>query len=99
MDYPDNAERFIFFSKAVVNLARYLPWRPDVVHVHDWQTALAPVFMLEQKLHDGWTAPPPVCLTIHNLSYQGNFPRRKIRPDQSALELFPDRTAWNFMAG
>ena len=54
MDYPDNAERFIFFCKALVNLARYLPWRPDVVHLHDWQTALAPVFMLEQKLHDGW---------------------------------------------
>jgi starch synthase len=73
MDYPDNAERFIFFSKALVNLARYLPWRPDVVHLHDWQTALAPVLMLEQKLRDGWTAPPPTCLTIHNMAYQGNF--------------------------
>jgi starch synthase len=76
-DYPDNAERFIFFSKALVNLARYLPWRPDVVHLHDWHTALAPVFMLEQKLRDGWTAPPPTCLTIHNMAYQGNFPRAK----------------------
>ncbi len=37
ISYPDNAERFIFFSKCVVHLARYLPWRPDVVHVHDWQ--------------------------------------------------------------
>lgn len=77
MDYPDNAERFIFFCKALVNLARYLPWRPDVVHLHDWQTALAPVFMLEQKLHDGWTSPPPACLTIHNMAYQGNFPPAK----------------------
>src|SRR5271157_5525153 len=77
MDYPDNAERFIFFCKALVNLARYLPWRPDLVHLHDWQTALAPVFMLEQKLHDGWTAPPPTCLTIHNMAYQGNFPPAK----------------------
>jgi starch synthase len=77
MDYADNAERFIFFSKAVVHLARYLPWRPDLVHLHDWQTALAPVFMLEQKLHDGWIAPPPSCLTIHNMAYQGNFPSPK----------------------
>ena len=38
ISYADNAERFIFFSKCVVHLARYLPWRPDVVHVHDWQT-------------------------------------------------------------
>jgi starch synthase len=77
MDYPDNAERFIFFSKALVHLARYLPWRPDVVHLHDWQTALAPVFMVEQKLHDSWIAPPPTCLTIHNVAYQGNFPPAK----------------------
>jgi starch synthase len=77
MDYPDNAERFIFFCKAVVHLARYLPWRPDLVHVHDWQTALAPVFIREQQLHDGWTAPPPTCLTVHNMAYQGNFPAAK----------------------
>jgi starch synthase len=77
VDYPDNAERFIFFCKAVVNLARYLPWRPDLVHVHDWQTALAPALVLEQKLHDGWTTPPYTCLTIHNMAYQGDFPPTK----------------------
>ncbi len=37
-DFGDNAERFIFFSKAVTHLARFLPWRPEVVHAHDWQT-------------------------------------------------------------
>src|SRR5687768_12777392 len=36
IDYPDNARRFIFFSKAVVHLARYLPFQPSVLHVHDW---------------------------------------------------------------
>lgn len=76
-DYADNAERFIFFAKAVVHLARYLPWRPDVVHVHDWQTALAPLLMLEQHLHDGWSDPPQTCLSIHNLAYQGVFPAAK----------------------
>jgi len=84
VDYPDNAERFIFFCKAVVNLARYLPRRPDLVHVHDWQTALAPVFMLEQKLHEGWIDPPPSCLTIHNMAYQGAFP-----PGKYALTNLP----------
>ena len=34
-DYPDNAERFVFFSKAAANLARYLPWKPELIHVHD----------------------------------------------------------------
>ena len=41
VDYPDNVERFVFLSKAVVHLARYLPWQPEVMHVHDWQVGLA----------------------------------------------------------
>ena len=53
ISYADNAERFIFFSKCVAHLARYLPWRPDMVHVHDWQTALVPALMLHQKRTKG----------------------------------------------
>ena len=49
ISYADNAERFIFFSKCVANLARYLPWRPDVVHVNDWQVAFVPALMLHQN--------------------------------------------------
>src|SRR5437867_79391 len=44
VDYPDNADRFIFFSKCVTQLARDLPAKPDVVHVHDWQAGLVPLF-------------------------------------------------------
>ena len=73
-DYPDNAERFIFFAKAAVNLARYLPWKPEMVHVHDWQAGLVPLFIRDQKLHEGWSDAPHTCLTIHNLAYQGVFP-------------------------
>jgi starch synthase len=76
-DYRDNAERFIFFSKGVANLARYLPWRPEVVHVHDWQAALVAALAHDQRLRDGWEPAPPVCLTIHNLAFQGNFPAAK----------------------
>jgi starch synthase len=74
ISYADNAERFIFFSKCVVHLARYLPWRADVVHVNDWQAGLVPALMLHQKRAEGWGNPPPICLTIHNLAYQGIFP-------------------------
>jgi starch synthase len=73
ISYPDNAERFVFFSKCVAHLARYLPWRPDVIHVHDWQVALVPALILQQR-REGWGNPPPSCLTIHNLAYQGIFP-------------------------
>ncbi len=77
ISYPDNAERFIFFSKAVVNLARYLPWKPELVHVHDWQVGLVPLLILNQRLHEGWGTAPRTCLTIHNLAFQGVFPKTK----------------------
>jgi starch synthase len=85
VDYPDNAERFIFFSKCVAHLARYLPWRPEVLHLHDWQTALTALLALDQKSRDGWTGAPTVFLTIHNLAYQGNFAAAKY-----ALANLPD---------
>lgn len=74
ISYADNDARFIFFSKCVAHLARYLSWRPEMVHVHDWQTALVPALMLHQRRSEGWLNPPPACLTIHNLAYQGIFP-------------------------
>jgi starch synthase len=73
ISYADNAERYIFFSKCVVHLARYLPWPAEVVHVHDWQTGLVPALILQQK-NEGWGNPPPTCLTLHNLAFQGVFP-------------------------
>jgi starch synthase len=66
-DYEDNAERFIYFSKAVVELSRRILPPPDIIHAHDWQTALVPVFVRERKL------PFKTVLTIHNLAYQGSF--------------------------
>jgi len=75
VDYPDNAQRFVFFSKCVVHLARYLPWAPELVHVHDWQAGLVPLFIRHQSAYEGWRLSPRSCLTIHNLAYQGHFPR------------------------
>lgn len=71
--YADNDQRFILFSKAVVHLARYLPWRPEVVHVHDWQTGLVPLLVRHQAQHEGWSPAPRTVLTIHNLAYQGVY--------------------------
>ncbi|MBI5388055.1 MAG: glycogen synthase GlgA [Verrucomicrobia bacterium] len=73
-DYLDNAARFIFLSKCVAHLARHLPWQPEVVHVHDWQTALAPLLVRHQRDHDGRATPPRTVLTIHNVAFQGVFP-------------------------
>src|SRR5437867_305867 len=75
VDYPDNAERFIFFSKCVVHLARHLPAQPELVHTHDWQVGLVPLLIQHEKRRAGWEKAPRTCVTIHNLAYQGVFPR------------------------
>ena len=69
-DWPDNAERFCVFSRAVAELAAdklELGWQPDVVHVHDWQTGLVPALM--EDIPDR----PRCVFTIHNLAYGGHF--------------------------
>ncbi|HPU56790.1 MAG TPA: glycogen synthase GlgA, partial [Verrucomicrobiota bacterium] len=73
-DYPDNAERFLFFSKAVVHVARHSKQPFDVLHVHDWQTGFVPLFVHHERTRAGWGTAPRTCMTIHNLAYQGVFP-------------------------
>jgi starch synthase len=72
VDFPDNAARFMFFSKAVAHLARLLG--PDVIHAHDWQTGFVPLLLLHQRQREGWGNAPRTCFTIHNMAYQGLFP-------------------------
>jgi len=74
VDFPDNAERFIFFSKAIAHLALHLEWRPDVVHLNDWQTGFAALFLQHHRRVPGRGLTPPTCMTVHNLAYQGLFP-------------------------
>ena len=76
-DYPDNAERFIFFSKAVAHLALHLPWKPELLQLNDWQVALAALLLHHQRQLPGWHDVPRTCMTIHNLAYQGVFPAAK----------------------
>ena len=75
VDYSDNAERFIFLSKCVAHLARHLPLKPELVHVHDWQTGFVPLLIRHESQQGGWGSAPHTCLTIHNLAYQGLFPK------------------------
>ncbi len=73
-DYPDNAERFIFFAKCAADLARRLEWRPELVQANDWQAGFVPLLIQHQSRTAGWGNAPATCLTIHNLAYQGVFP-------------------------
>lgn len=83
-DYEDNAERFIFFSKAAAHLSLHLPWKPQVLHAHDWQAAFAPLFLAHQRKMPAWNTTPRTCFTVHNLAYQGIFP-----PGHFALTNLP----------
>lgn len=75
-DYPDNAERFTFFSRAVLESARAVGFTPDVIHANDWQTALIPAMLAESyRPQPAEAHRPRSVFTIHNIAYQGQFPR------------------------
>ena len=77
-DYPDNAERFGFFCRAVLSMLRRLDFRPDILHLNDWQTGLIPVLLRNELKDDPFYAGMGSLLTIHNLGYQGLFPAEKL---------------------
>ena len=72
-DYEDNSARFVFFSRAVCELARRLPMPPNVIHCNDWQTGLVPVYMRCMYHHDDRIGETASVFTIHNIAYQGVF--------------------------
>lgn len=74
-DYEDNADRFIFFCKGVVETLRLADLQADVVHGHDWQAALLPLLLRETERRNGVTLALKTLFTIHNIAYQGLFPR------------------------
>lgn len=72
-DYPDNAKRFIFFQKSVLEALRLMDSAPDVIHCHDWQTALIPVYVKTRATSAAFCDTVKTVFTIHNLAYQGVF--------------------------
>ncbi len=72
-DYLDNAERFIFFSKSILEAMKVVDFIPDVLHCNDWETSLAPVFLKTNCKDDPLLNKVSTLLTIHNLGYQGIF--------------------------
>ncbi len=72
-DFPDNHIRFAVLCRAALSIVRHL-WRPDVIHCHDWQAALTPVYMRQFFALDPTFLALRVLFTIHNLGYQGKFP-------------------------
>jgi starch synthase len=72
-DFPDNASRFTFFSKAVLSTLKEVDFRPDIIHLHDWQTALISLYLKATVADDPFFSHTASIFTIHNLGYQGHF--------------------------
>jgi starch synthase len=73
-DYPDNLDRFVLFCRAVMEACKEPGRPPDVLHAHDWQTALAVVYLKTLYRKDPAWAKTRALFTIHNIGYQGTFP-------------------------
>ncbi|MBP1999835.1 starch synthase [Paenibacillus shirakamiensis] len=72
--YGDDAERFAFLNRAVLEMLPYINFQPDVIHCHDWHTSLIPVLMKHHYLHNPFYQSIRTVFTVHNLLYQGIFP-------------------------
>ena len=78
IDYDDNDIRFIFFSKAALQLAKALNFQPDIIHTNDWHTASIPILLKTSMQNDPFFNKTSTILTIHNLEHQGVFSKRVI---------------------
>ena len=69
----DDGERFAFFSKSVIDILKVINYIPDIIHCHDWQTALIPIYLKSVYVNDEKLNKIKTVFTIHNIEYQGKF--------------------------
>ena len=74
--YPDDDERFVLFCRAALEMLKPLDWQPDVIHCHEWHTAIIPNILKSSYSTDPFFRDIATVYTIHNLAYQGIFGHR-----------------------
>lgn len=72
-EFGDNDERFIFFNRAILEGCKFVGFRPDIIHCHDWQTGLIPAYLKTVYKLDAFYTRTRCLFTIHNLAYQGHY--------------------------
>ena len=87
-DYGDNAQRFAFLARAALDLPRALGFEPDIVSLHDWQSALAAWMLRHERADERWVARARTVYTIHNLAYQGVFSKELLPAVGLPWEVF-----------
>lgn len=76
--YYDDAERFAFFSRAILEMIPYIDFKPDIIHCNDWQTALTPVYYSTMYAQSPGYENIKTVFTIHNIQYQGVYGKELI---------------------
>jgi len=76
-DWDDNDERFAYFARVIIEWCKYSGFRPDIIHVNDWQSALAPAYLKTIYAQDEYFLHTRSILTVHNLAYHGQFPAER----------------------
>ncbi|MBM6870613.1 glycogen synthase GlgA [Pseudoflavonifractor phocaeensis] len=74
----DDGERFAFFSRAIIETPGHLNWHPEVLHCNDWQTALVPIYLLEERHRVPQLYDTKSVYTIHNIEYQGRYGKQTL---------------------
>jgi len=91
-DYPDSDERFIFFCRAALEFCKLINFAPDIVHGHDWQTGLVSAYLKTLYKSDALFKKTKSIFTIHNIAYQGSFPKERFPlTGLSPSEFTPDK--------
>ncbi|MFH1777695.1 MAG: glycogen synthase GlgA [Candidatus Omnitrophota bacterium] len=78
-DYEDNLDRFIYYSQEAIRLLKKINFKPQIIHCNDWQTALIPVYLKSIYTRDKFFKNCKTVFTIHNLGYQGLFPKEQFK--------------------
>ncbi len=73
--YPDNDVRFIFFCRGILEMLKKMGWQPDIIHCNDWHTGLLPAYLKTVYRNDKFYKKTKSVFTIHNMAYQGDFPK------------------------
>ncbi len=87
-DYFDNAERFIFFSRAALIFCQLMEFSPAIIHHHEWQTGLIPAYLRSIYRNNALFSHTAAVFTIHNIAYQGIFKKEKFRLTGLPIEMY-----------
>lgn len=91
-DYKDNLSRFLFFCRGALELLKKIEYKPQIIHCHDWQTGLIPVYLKTMYHNDPFFEGVKTVFTVHNLAYQGIFPKEEFYLTGLDEEIFtPDK--------